>query len=192
MQQQIRIRQATINDAPLIAEIVAMAIADEKILNDYCGENPAEVLKAIAASPNTQYSYQNTLIATSEDDTGIGAIIGYDGAKLSHLRKATLQIVRAMTGKCPQIADETQAGEFYIDTLGVLPLNRSKGIATQLISAICLKAFSEGHKKVGLIADLDNIYAIEFYKNKGFQPVGSKTFFTHEMLHLQISQNDTL
>ena len=191
MQQQISIRQATINDAPFIAEIVAMAIGDEKILHDYCGENPLEVLQAIAASPNTQYSYQNTLIATNEKDSSIGAIVGYDGANLNKLRKATLQIVKEMADKCPQIADETE-GEFYIDSLAVLPAYRSKGVATQLISAICLKAFAEGHEKVGLIADLENISAIEFYKNKGFQPVGPKTFFTHEMIHLQISKDEAL
>ena len=192
MQQQISIRQATINDAPFIAEIVALAMGDERIMHDYCGENPLEVLQAIAASPNTQYSYQNTLIATNEKDSSIGAIVGYDGANLNKLRKATLQIVKEMADKCPQIADETEAGEFYIDSLAVLPAYRSKGVATQLISAICLKAFAEGHEKVGLIADLENISAIEFYKNKGFQPVGPKTFFTHEMIHLQISKDEAL
>ena len=106
MQQQISIRQATINDAPFIAQTVAMAIEDKNILLNYAGENYIRVFETIATAETTQYSYLNTLIAETEKGNILGAVIGYDGKKLSQLKQATLDIVKQLTALQPQISDE--------------------------------------------------------------------------------------
>ena len=49
------IRVAKPKDAPLIAQIVAMAIGDELSLKDYCGEQYLKVLEEIALNEKTQY-----------------------------------------------------------------------------------------------------------------------------------------
>ena len=88
----ITIRQATIDDANIIAHAVAMAIGEESVL-DYCCNNYIDVLTEIAQYEDSQYSYLNALVA-EVDGKSAGAIVGYDGALLEHLRKRTFSIIR--------------------------------------------------------------------------------------------------
>lgn len=76
----------------MIAEAVAMAIGSESAVL-YCGENYLDVLEEVESETGTQYSYENSLIA-SFGGVPAGAICGYDGALLSPLREKTLTIIR--------------------------------------------------------------------------------------------------
>ena len=182
------IYNATEKDASLIAKIVCLAINDEGALIEYCGKNYIEVLTKISKSKETQYSYTNTLIGIDNERNFVGGIIGYDGALLNSLRETTLKIIEEATHHRPIIADETEEGEFYIDSIAVLPLFRKRGVATELIKAMCSKAFNDGHSKVGLIVETNNMKAQFLYEKLGFKIVGRKIFFGHNMLHMQISK----
>ena len=91
-----------------------MAIGDEEALRAYCGDNYLDVLTEVAEQRATQYSWQYALIAEVDGVTA-GAIVGYDGAKLALLREGTFATLRKRTGRVPQIADETEDGEYYLD-----------------------------------------------------------------------------
>lgn len=184
MDKAINIRQAQETDAPLIAKTVAMGIGDEDALKSYCGEYYISLLTEIALHDSSQYSYNNTLVAEMDGIT-VGAAIGYDGGKLAELRNNTYYIINKALGHTPSIPDETGTGEFYLDTLAVFPEYRSMGIGRLLITAICDKAFSEGHEHVGLIVDQDNPRAEALYTSIGFTRVGEKDFFGHRMWHMQ-------
>ena len=80
--------------------------------------------------------------------------------------------------------DETEAGEYYIDTLCVMPEYRKMGIATKLITTIREQVFAEGHRKLGLIVDIDNPTAERLYTSLGFRRVGMRIFAGHKMWHL--------
>ena len=178
------VRAATRKDAAMIAEVVAMAIGDETALRNYCGENYIEVLTEIARREATQYSWQYALVA-EVDGTVAGAIVGYDGAELYTLREGTFATLRGCIGRTPTIVDETSAGEYYLDSVGVLPQFRGLGVGRALISAFCDKAFALGHKRVGLIVDYENPDAERLYTSLGFRRVGTRPFFNHQMWHLQ-------
>ena len=180
----VNIRDAKKSDAPIIAQAVAMAIGDEKAVKNYCGEDYISLLIQIVEHENSQYSYLNTLIAEI-NNTPVGVVIGYDGAKLHKLRATTFSIIHNELGRTPSIPDETQAGEFYLDTIAVLPEYRGTGIGRQLITAIRDKAFSQGHSHVGLIVDFDNPRAEALYTSLGFARVGTKIFLGHKMWHMQ-------
>ena len=180
----INIRDAKKSDAPIIAQVVAMAIGDENAMKNYCGENYITLLIDIIEHERSQYSYRNTLIAEI-DNTPVGAIIGYDGAKLHELRATTYSIIHDALGRKPSIPDETEAGEYYLDSLAIVPEHRGKGIGKQLIAALCERAFSLGHEHVGLIVDFDNSRAEALYTSLGFSRVGTKTFLGHKMWHMQ-------
>lgn len=177
------IRPARKSDAPIVAMAVAIAIGDEEALHDYCGEEPMDVLTEIAATTATQYSWQFALVAEC-DSRAVGAVVGYDGARLKELREGTFAILRARVGRVPDIADETEAGEYYLDSLAVLPEFRGAGVGAALIEAFCERAFAEGAERVGLIVEVEN-RAQELYLSLGFQPVGERLFFGHRMHHLQ-------
>ena len=177
-------RKATRYDAKIIAQAVAMAIGDEEALRNYCSKDYITVLTAIARSRNTQYSWQQALVA-EVNDTVAGAIVGYDGALLHKLREGTFATLQNTIGHTPSIADETEAGEYYLDSIAVLPQFRGQGVGSKLIETFCKMAFCDGHAHVGLIVDSINPKAERLYSSLGFKRVGTRQFFGHTMWHLQ-------
>lgn len=188
---EIIIRSAEPRDAQFLAKVVVMAIRDDEMVKRNCGgDNYLNVLAEVCAATGTQYSYKNALVAQTTGGELTGAILGYDGAHLQQLRKGTWDIISSYTGFVPDMADETEAGEFYLDSLAVMPAFRGLGVGEKLIQAMTEKAFNEGHKSVGLIVDKENPRAEELYTRIGFGRVGERKFFTHEMYHLQKSSKN--
>ena len=177
-------RAAKQEDAAIVARAVAMAIGDEVALRSYCGDDYLAVLAEVARGEVTQYSWRYALVA-EVDGVRAGAIVGYDGARLDVLREGTFAVLRARIGRIPVIADETEAGEYYLDSVGVLPEYRGLCVGRALVAAFCDKAFAEGHECVGLIVDYDNPEAERLYTSLGFGRVGRRLFFGHQMWHLQ-------
>ena len=119
-ESKIILRHAQEEDAPIVALAVAMAIDDNEALHDYCGDNPLSVLTEIARAEATQYSWRFAIVAESEGEP-VGAVVGYDGARLKELREGTFAVLRRLVGRVPNINDETEAGEYYLDSVAVLP-----------------------------------------------------------------------
>lgn len=180
------IRQALPQDAAIIAEAVVAALGDA-LAAEYLGDSPLTVAAQLAAADDTQYSWRNALIAEIDGD-GAGAIVGYDGARLDELRSATLQRIHDLTGKRPEFtADETSAGEFYIDSLAVRSEYQGKGIATQLVRSLCDKAAAEGHTTIGLLVSDTHPGARRLYEHVGFKEVERRPFLSEIMSHMQLS-----
>ena len=180
--QNITIRQATINDAKLIAYCVGSAIGEEAV-QEHLGANWLDIIAEIARLEISQYSYRNALIAEI-NNTPAGAVIAYDGARLDELRTQTLRIIHRYNPDFAFTEDETEAGEYYLDSLCVLPQYRKMSVATRLINALCEKVFSEGHNRVGLIVDFDNPNAERLYTSLGFKRIKTRNFLGHQMWHL--------
>ena len=180
--KDIIIRKATKDDAAMIAKVVAMAIGEECAIF-YGGENYMNTFEEIVLLENSQYSYRNAFIA-EVDGKIAGGVVGYDGAELQNLRKATLDIIFKHTGKELQIADETDASEFYLDSLAVIPEYRGCGVGTKLILAMKERASQEYNKPLGLLVDFENPDAERLYKSLGFERAEMKDFLGHKMWHL--------
>ena len=175
----IRIREAVAADAPFVALVVLMAL-------HYDESHPLYgIFKELAARTDAQYSYCNALIAEVDGEVA-GAIVGYDGARLYELREPLLVLVRKHQGRELDIEDETSAGEFYIDSLAVLPRFRGCGVGCSLLTAAAERAFAAGHERVGLIVDFDNPRAEALYTSIGFKRVNPTTFLGHDMWHMQM------
>lgn len=182
----VNIRKATINDIRLIAYAVGNAIG-EAVMPMFCGTDWMNTIAEVASLETSQYSYHNALIAEVEGSPA-GVIVAYDGARLEELRSETMRIIRKYKPDFTISEDETEPGEYYIDTLCVLPQYRKMGIATKLIAAIHEKALAEGHAQLGLIVDFDNPTAERLYTKLGFHRVGTRIFAGHKMWHLVNAQ----
>ena len=189
MNYELKIRKSTKDDVPLIAKVVAMAIGEESAIL-YGGENYMNVFEEIALLEDSQYSYRNAFVA-EVDGSAVGAVVAYDGAELHPLRKATLEVISKHTGREMQIADETDASEFYLDSLAVLPEYRGRGVGAQLIHAVKERAFNEYNKDLGLLVDFENPDAERLYKSVGFERADVKDFLGHKMWHLVLRQQTT-
>ncbi len=182
----ITVRQATPGDAPLIAEGLVHAISVE-----HCQELAGEahtvadvqaLFAEMATREDTQYSYLNSRIALDPDGNPVGVCISYDGADLDRLRQPFLDVAVPRFGLEGPVADETDAGEVYLDTLYVIPQARKRGIGRMLIEDAAKKAAGIG-KPLGLLVDNDNLRAQRLYKSCGFKDVGPRDFFGTEMRH---------
>lgn len=179
---QIIIREAVKEDAPLIAQAVAMAIGEESA-GYYGGEDYDTVFTEIAAREDTQYSYLNAHVAEM-DGIPVGIAVSYDGGRLPDLRHHTLTHIQEATGKSHLIPDETGAGELYLDSLFVLPEYRGRGIGTRLLEAVISKAHELELPGLGLLVDHDNPSAERLYTAVGFERQDEKEFLGHPMHHL--------
>jgi ribosomal protein S18 acetylase RimI-like enzyme len=162
-----------------------------------------EAVTGFAEREDTIYSYTKTFVAEvaaagegggcegggcegggCEGSTGeiVGAMCGYDGADYQKLKQPIVD----MLGEDSDFAQlrETEAGEYYLDSVGVLPEHRGKGIASRLFEAHFERAAAQGHKVAGLIVDVDKPNAEALYARLGFKHVGFKDFFGHEMKHM--------
>lgn len=180
---RVSVRNARPDDAECIGRGVAMALGREAAL-EYAGERAVEVFAEIAAVEEAQYSYRNALIAEVDGERA-GIVIGYDGAQLERLREGSLSVIRRYNPGIVVTDDETDASEFYLDTLAVLPRFRRHGIGRMLIDAIKKRARDCGKDAVGLLVDFSNPGAERLYRSLGFDEVGQRPFFGHMMKHLQ-------
>ncbi|MCM1079033.1 MAG: GNAT family N-acetyltransferase [Bacteroidales bacterium] len=182
----ITIRDAVAEDAGTIAEAIVMAIGKDLAIK-YCGSDYPVVMDEIIRTDGTQFSYHNALIA-SIDNIPAGAIIGYDGGSLKQLKEKTFSVINKYHSEIKASGAETGEGEFYLDAIGILPQFRGCGIGCKLLTAMCDKAFSSGHKVVGLSVDDENPNAEKLYRRIGFKCVGEQVFLGHTLKHLQIQK----
>ena len=140
-------------------------------------------MTGIAASEQTIYSYENTFVAECEGRI-VGAMCAYDGADYQRLKQPVVDLLGNDSGFAQ--LKETEAGEFYLDSVGVLEEYRGRGIASRLFAAQIERAKTLGHKVAGLIVDEDKPQAEALYSRLGFKHLDNKDFFGHPMKHMVI------
>ena len=177
------IRQALKEEASQITELFMLAWPVDEILesNDLTHEQLHESITMVSASEETIYSFENTLVA-EVDGKVVGAMCAYDGADYQRLKQPLVDNLGPDCGFAKM--KETEAGEFYLDSVGVLPEFRGRGIASRMIEAQCERAASLGHKVAGLIVDIDKPQVEALYSRLGFRYLDDKDFFGHTMKHM--------
>ncbi|MBD5242683.1 MAG: GNAT family N-acetyltransferase [Bacteroides sp.] len=186
----IVIRDARKGDASMLARVIMMGVGEE-ISKEFAGPDHSlddvhRVFTRLCEMEDSQYSYRNSLVATSPDGEFAGGIIGYDGAMLYALRKAFFRVAEEELGYSleGEISDETSPDEYYFDSLAVMPQWRGHGVASLLLQAMAKRAELSG-KPCGLLVDKDNHSARRLYERCGFEYVGDRPFAGVMMDHLQ-------
>lgn len=187
--KDFRIVEAEPADAPQIGRAVVAALGPELPVTLAGNKTVADVVDlfaALAARTDSQYSYLNTLKAIDSDGRPMGFIVGYDGTRLHDLRlafydEAASRLGRDMRGN---MGDETGPGEFYLDSLAVMPEFRGRGVGSALIDAMARRAAACGLRP-GLLCDKANPNARRLYESLGFTFVNERPFAGELMDHLQ-------
>ena len=137
----ITIRQAQVNDAASIAEGIyeAFLLPGSKIeSNPNFHQQWIDILTAVCAQPDTQYSYTNTLVA-EEDGEIAGIMITIDGSNYRRQRERMFPQLKSLFDTAfgqgwENMEDEAQVGELYVDSIAVFPAYRHRDIGTTLLS----------------------------------------------------------
>lgn len=187
---KVKIENATPDLASHIASLIMEAMGAECCQN-FAGHSHTLVdfhrmMTKMVEMEDSQYSYRNTLLAFTSGGILAGVCVAYDGAQLQLLRRRFYESALSEFGiDYTGMADETEEGEYYIDSLAVSRNFRGKGIATELLKT----AISHGHElgipKVGLLVDKGNPKAESLYARLGFEYVNDATWGGHPMRHLQ-------
>lgn len=182
------IRKAVASDAISIATYLQLAMPH--ILHEFIGDNNPKIAQVFllhfVERQNNQYSYDNCFVA-AQDTQVIAAINMYDGAKLQQLRAPIAEYIGTHFKKEFNPEDETQAGEYYIDSFGVNPKHQGQGIGAKMLQHVIDIYVNQNKQTVGLLVDEDNPNAKRLYLKLGFKPVGVKTLVGKKMVHLQIN-----
>lgn len=187
---EFKIEKATEHDAPLIARAVAMALGIDIDADDDRSKKARQIFGTLALRTDSQYSYLNTLKAVAADGTTAGMLVNYDGALLHALREAFFETVKAVAGKNLRgMSDETDPGEWYLDSLAVWPEYRHCGIGRALLKAGMANAAAAG-KPAGLLVDKENAGARKMYEAMGFRKVGDRPFAGIMMDHMRVHEID--
>ena len=181
------IRKAVLNDAEAIAECLLLAMED--IVYLFIGEKNREKAKAFllrfAEKENNQYSYQNCRVV-EKDGKVVAAANVYDGARLKKLRAPILAYLKTELNNALTPEDETQPGEYYIDSIGVRPGYQGTGVGTTLLQFLVDEYVVRGGNTLGLLVGESNPKAKRLYLKLGFKTVGTKIFMGKKMDHLQM------
>lgn len=172
------IRPASPSDATAVVPLIIQAmgklaqkltnVEDENVIN--------QIFKHFFMQRGNQYSYENTLVFEEEGKV-LGSINAYDGGKLPELRKPFLHYVNEYyQASGLNQGTETEAGEFYLDSISVNPSAQGKGIGKQLIKAGINWAKKLGHHTVGLLVEQNNPNALRLYKKMNFVIQNEKQF----------------
>ena len=195
--KDIRIINATPEDAEMIAEAIMDAVGEE-IVAGMAGSHTREDVKGVftrlARREDSQYSYLNTRIAIAPDGEKAGVCISYDGGRLKELRRSFFNEAKRVFGwdispeEVDNLPGETCGEEFYLDTLATLPQYRGQGIASALIADAAGKAEMTGLPLGLLVAD-HNDDARRLYERRGFRPVGRRPFAGEMMTNMRLSNS---
>jgi len=185
------IRKAKAEESKIIASYIMLAMDD--IIYRFIGEESFEkatnFLNCLIQEKVNQYSYENCWVAESESEIVAAAIV-YDGARFKELRKPVVNTIKAMFNRDFHPEEETQAGEYYIDCLGVNSNQQGKGIGTKMFQFLINEFVHKRGKTLGLLVDKKNPKAKQLYLKLGFEIVDEKILVGKDMEHLQYKTPD--
>lgn len=183
------IRKATIDDAHFIALVVVEALGDDIMLRNEDGicEHDNRRLALLADSitqDGTLYCWRNCIIAEDESGQPLAALVAYPGEGYKEMRERTFSLLSELiTFDVESMDAETKAGEYYLDSIAVLPRARGCGIARSLL----LHGIGVA-RKTGLTAVLacepENFRAKTLYESIGFRQEGEMFIFGHHYLRM--------
>ena len=167
---KVLIRDASMADAPFIARVVLAGI-DMLDMGEEMSEGQRPIfdhLVDICKMDDTLYSYRHTCIA-EVNGKAVGALVAYDGAPYAEMRAKTFGLVQQTSGMdLSKNAMETGPGEFYLDSMAVLPEHRGLGIGQMLMRNRMTYALVNGFEAVTLLVDKDKPHLQAYYESLGF------------------------
>ena len=179
------IRPATPHDALQVAPLMFQAMEDivYKIIGRTNAHQGILFLKTLFEQEHNQYSFQNTFVYELQNEV-VGSLVFYNGADLHQLRQPVLAFAQKQYKHIINLEDETQVGEYYLDTLSVSPKMQGKGIGSELITYLIQHIANKTPKRIGLLVDENNPKAERLYKSLGFKFQSVKDLAKGKYKHL--------
>ena len=163
---RILVRAATRDDVNFVAQCVLAAVD----LYDFKTVSVEHDLAIkVCGLDDTLYSWRNARLAVV-DGTVVGCLVSYDGAIYEDGRKRTFSHFADAGRSMDSTETETGPGEYYLDSMAILPAFRGFGIGHVLMKDAIEIARSGGMHKVSLIVECSKPELRDYYSELGFKP----------------------
>ena len=160
----LTIRPATPIDAAFVARCVCLALHHDP--------SPEELphIAEVCSREDVLYSYRHALIGYLDGEP-VGLCLAYPGENYHEVRLRTFALFAAGNPEMDldNADDETGPGEYYIDSLAVLPQYRRCGYGRELMQAQIERGLAQGLTHITLLVDPDNPGAQRLYAQLGFE-----------------------
>ena len=177
---QVTIRDAREDDAEFLAQVILAAAhlsdmgADTANNADTANSNGA--LTAICRRTDTLYSWHNARIACACGKRA-GAMVSYPGDIYVDARSITFPLLPDLTQAQIDATDiETLPGEWYLDSLAVLPEFRRAGLGKMLVMDAIERGRNAGYAQFTLLAEKSSTHLVEYYTRLGFTIESEKLY----------------
>ncbi len=180
------LRDARIEDAPFLARCIlaGMHLYD---FEDNLDSELSSILDSITECErhtDTLYSYINTRIA-EVDGQPAGALLSYPGEIYAVFREWTFrQYWPSMYARITDDDPETDPGEYYLDSLAIVPAYRKHGLGRALIKDGIRLGLEKGFSQIALVADTAFPHLPGIYATMGFVPDGHRNLFGDDYLRM--------
>ncbi|MDO5447498.1 MAG: C-GCAxxG-C-C family (seleno)protein [Prevotellaceae bacterium] len=157
---------------------------------DNCPDAQREATVKACQREDTLYSWKNALMA-EDDGKVVGCVIFYDGTEYEERRRNTYKLLKDfMIGDILTQDAETQAGEYYIDSLAVVEEERHKGIGTLLLKSAIDHAKQTEIPAITLACDPENNSAKALYLSLGFKEANTIHIFNYDYTRMTMQLNN--
>lgn len=183
------LRKATIDDAEFIALAVVEALGDDIMERESegLGKQDSCRLSLLAGSIRTDgtlYCWRHTTIAEDEGGNYVGAMVAYPGDNYMEMRSRTFSMLKDLiTFDVEAMDPEAVEGEYYLDSVAILPSYRGKGYGRKFLRAYIDEARALSRPAV-LACDPENLGAKALYESVGFRHSGDLFIFGHHYLRM--------
>ena len=172
------LRDATPSDAPFLAKCIMAGMHfydfETEVPED---TNIYERLTECERREDLLYSYRHSRV-TEMDGIPVGSLLSYPGEIYRELRHKTFRELWPDLAQMDAESEmETGPGEYYLDSLAVLPSCRHRGIGKALLLDGIQKGESLGYNRIALVADSDMPHLVRLYESIGFVPADHRHAF---------------
>lgn len=166
----LHIRDGRPSDAHFLAECImaGMHMYDfEEVLNDDLSDILGR-LTSCEERTDTLYTHARTRVGEI-DGTPVAALLSYPGELYRELKEKTFREYWPAFFELFSSDDpETGPGEYYLDSLAVLPAFRHRGIGQAMIRDSMQIGISQGFTRIALVADSQMPRLVSLYGSLGF------------------------
>ena len=133
------------------------------------------------------YSYKDSRIA-EVDGKVVGSLLSYPGDNYKELRRKSFAVFWPDYIAIDEESElETGPGEYYLDTLAVLPEYRRRGIGRALLEDGIKRGEEAGYDLITLVVDSNMPDLIRLYESVGFQKAEHRWIFRVDFLRMTYS-----